>query len=145
MSSFLAVDVLINKAESYFLYAIANELDFVSSHIYLLSAVFALWRSPLVDKGYEGSMDSNITPLHSNPRILFSLGDVIFGVSALIDVCLADVTFDDSYLSIPIVTSILWTADALLYMTGDIVSGNMRQPASSIPANIVCTIAAEIV
>jgi hypothetical protein len=94
------------------------------------------------------SNDSSIISWHSNPRILFNLGDIIFGVSALIDVCLVDVSFDDSYLAIPIVTSILWTVDALLYMRGDIVSGNiiMRTPESNnIPPNNVRAVATEIV
>jgi len=91
--------------------------------------------------------DGSIISWHSNPRILFNLGDIIFGVSALIDVCLVDVSFDDSYLAIPIVTSILWTVDALLYMRGDIVSGNiMRTPESNnIPPNNVRTVSTEIV
>jgi hypothetical protein len=143
LSSFLAADASISEHESYLLYAIAYDLNFVSSHIYLLSAVFALWRSSSVNNdAAEGMMRNDNIPWHSNPHILFNFGDAIFGVAALIDVCLADVSFDDSYLSIPIVTSILWTADALLYMRGDLVRGNMRQIPT---ANNVPTIAAEIV
>ena len=139
--------VVADDDESYLFYAISFDLDFASSHIYLLSAVLALWRSfPVDNDAAEGMMRNESIPWHSNPRILFNYGDVIFGVAALIDVCLTDVSFDDSYLSIPIFTSILWTADALLYMRGDIVSGNMRKPDSNVPANNnVRTVATEIV
>jgi hypothetical protein len=147
MSSTLAAA---HEDESYYLLSIiAYDLDVASSHIYLLSAVFALWRSSSLDNdcAAEEIKIRSIISWHSNPRILFNLGDIIFGVSALIDVCLVDVSFDDSYLAIPILTSILWTVDALLYMRGDIVSGNiMRTPESNnIPPNNVRTVSTEIV
>jgi hypothetical protein len=151
MSSSLAAAF---EDESYYLLSIiAYDLDVASSHIYLLSAVFALWRSSSLDNDCAAeeimirSNDSSIISWHSNPRILFNLGDIIFGVSALIDVCLVDVSFDDSYLAIPIVTSILWTVDALLYMRGDIVSGNIMRThdSNNVPPNNVRTVATEIV
>lgn len=146
LTAALSNSLAAHEDEKYLLSVTAFDLDVASSHIYLLSAVFALWRSSLLDNNAaEERISNDNLSWHSNPRILFNFGDIIFGVAALIDVCLVDVSFDDSYLSIPIVTSILWTVDALLYMRGDIVSGNMRTPESNIPANNVPTIATEIV
>lgn len=142
----LSSSLAAHEDESYLLSTIAFDLDVASSHIYLLSAVFALWRSSSLDNNTAEEMIRNDSiAWHSNPRILFNFGDIIFGVAVLIDVCLVDVSFDDLYLSIPIFTSILWTVDALLYMRGDIICGNMRTPECNIPANNAPTIATEIV
>ena len=113
------------------LYAWAAALGSGSTHMYLVSAILALWKPPSAwlamcnpsSTGGTGNVAAGSTvagsPWYSNPRTLFNYGDVLFGSAAVIDVCLADASIDDGFLSLPIASSLLWTMDALLYLRGD--------------------------
>ena len=45
-----------------------------------------------------------------------------FFVASMVDVILADCSFDDAILAWPIASSLLWFGDALLYLRADFVS-----------------------
>lgn len=121
----------------------SDKLGTASVHIYLISAICALWKPVSVWKSAvfalwgSSATDSSVPSpsWYSNPNSLFTLGDILFGTAAIIDVCLTNSSIDDGYLSLPIFSSILWTTDALLYMRGDICVSNMKKIESSIPVN----------
>ena len=123
-----ATDTSLGQEESDNLYAWAAKLSSGSTHVYFISAIVALWRPPsaflaLCQPSSGGGTDNVAgVPWYSSPRTLFSYGDVLFGTAALIDVCLADASIDDGFLSLPIASSVLWTVDALLYLRGDYVT-----------------------
>jgi hypothetical protein len=121
-----ATDASLTQEQMDNLYAWGEKLVSGSVHTYFLSAVAALWKPPsawlALCKPSLGGDACNVapgTPFYSNPRILFTYGDALFGTAATIDVCLTDFSIDDGYLSLPILSSILWTVDALLYFRGD--------------------------
>ncbi len=71
---------------------------------------------------FSGSSSPVGVPWYSNVESLETLGDVFFGTASLIDVVLQDVTVDDGILWLPILSAVLWTVDALLYLRGDFAS-----------------------
>jgi hypothetical protein len=58
-------------------------------------------------------------PWYSRTESLETLGDVFFGVAAMVDVCLCDSTLDDGIYWWPVVSAVLWFMDALFYLRGD--------------------------
>lgn len=95
-------------------------LESASIHMYLVSAIFALWQSPWATKRASVVVASSTgLPWYSNVENLETLGDVFFGVASMIDVLLCDVSIDDGILLLPILSACLWTVDALLYLRGD--------------------------
>jgi hypothetical protein len=127
-----ATDISLSQGKIDSLYAWAATLGSGSVHLYLVSAILSLWKPPSAwlamcnpsSAGGTGNVAAGSTvagiPWYSNPRILFNYGDVLFGSAAVIDVCLADASIDDGFLSLPVASSLLWTVDALLYLRGDI-------------------------
>jgi hypothetical protein len=138
-------------------------LECASVHIYLVSAILALWRWPTsppsslsssswarcrgVGRGsscniaaavgsvpvvtvrttndndaYDDNEKNGITiPWYSDVGSLETLGDALFGISSVVDVCLQDANVDAIYWW-QVASSLLWTVDALLYLRGDFVS-----------------------
>ncbi|KAL3773128.1 hypothetical protein ACHAW5_008001 [Stephanodiscus triporus] len=137
-------------------------LECASVHIYLVSAILALWRWPSssssswvrcrgVGRGrscviaaavrsapvvandndayndndndaYNDNEKNGITiPWYSDVGSLETLGDALFGISSVVDVCLQDANVDAIYWW-QVASSLLWTVDALLYLRGDFVS-----------------------
>ena len=111
-------------------------LESGSIHMYLVSAMLALWRSPWKSSGTGTSTDSstatilaansavivnndNNTPWYSRTESLETLGDIFFGIAAMVDVGLCDSTLDDGIYWWPVVSAVLWLVDALFYLRGD--------------------------
>ena len=116
-------------------------LESGSIHMYLVSAMLALWRSPW--KSSSGSTgtstdsstaattilaannsasvnnNNNNTPWYSRTESLETLGDIFFGIAAMVDVGLCDSTLDDGIYWWPVVSAVLWLVDALFYLRGD--------------------------
>lgn len=116
--SLLATDTSLGQGD--YLSDWAATLESSSVHMYLVSAIFALWRSPSANV-YSGSSQAGV-PWYSNVEYLETLGDVFFGLASFIDVVLQDSTVDDGILWLPIISAVLWTVDALLYLKGDFAS-----------------------
>jgi hypothetical protein len=116
--SLLATDTSLGQAD--YLSDWAATLESASVHMYLVSAIFALWRSPTANVSVSSSLAG--VPWYSNVESLETLGDVFFGSASLIDVVLQDATVDDGILWLPIISAVLWTVDALLYLKGDFAS-----------------------
>jgi hypothetical protein len=103
------------------LYAQSDMAGSASVHIYLLSAVCALWKTTRVWKNAITALwNKDGIKWYNNPTSLFTLGDILFGIAAINDAILTDSALDDGYYSLPILSAILWTTDALLYTRGDI-------------------------
>jgi hypothetical protein len=95
-------------------------LESASIHMYLVSAIFALWQSPWATKRASVVVTASTgLPWYSNVENLETLGDVFFGAASMIDVILCDASIDDGILLLPILSACLWTVDALLYLRGD--------------------------
>jgi len=135
----------------------ASTLENWSIHIYLISAIFALWKNPCSSGTGTGAPSGGAV---SNPTLvvssiassdissswcqrnfvrpfndvdsLESLGDIFFGIASVVDVILQDTTVDDDILWWPIVSAWLWTLDALLYLRGDFVSLYIRREMMSV-------------
>jgi hypothetical protein len=148
---------------------LSTSLEGASVHIYLVSAILALWRwppPPLLfmpplsssswlrwwccfgncsrdticvnnnknkpstttnissSNSYDDDDDSvkkgNTTPWYSDVGSLETLGDALFGLSSVVDVCLQDTNVNEIYWW-QVASSLLWTVDALLYLRGDFV------------------------
>lgn len=112
--------------------------------MYLVSAVFALWRNPcksggggerenIVDCGRgDGSWIQMYIMLpisrpFNDVESMETVGDVFFGLASVVDVFLEDSTLDDNVLWWPIVSALLWTFDALFYLRGDFVTLFLRK------------------
>ena len=109
-------------------------LESASIHMYLVSAMLALWRSPW-KSGADSSSSStapsassatmepiymgHLIPWYSRTESLETLGDIFFGVAAMVDVFLCDSTLDDGIYWWPVVSAVLWFMDALFYLRGD--------------------------
>jgi len=103
------------------LYARSDMAGSASVHIYLLSAMCALWKTTGVWKNAIAALwNKDGIRWYNNPTSLFTLGDILFGIAAINDAILTDSALDDGYYSLPILSAILWTIDALLYTRGDI-------------------------
>jgi hypothetical protein len=129
----------------------AGSLEKASIHMYLVSAIFALWRNPCKNSvaGEEVNTGSfNDSSLGSmswvHARIILpisrpfndvdsmeTVGDIFFGLASVVDVLLEDSTLDDNVLWWPIVSAILWTLDALFYLRGDFVTLYLRNAVLS--------------
>lgn len=140
-------------------------LEGASVHIYLVSAILALWRwpSPLLfmqpssswlrwccfgncsrdticvnhnknkpatttnissSNSYnddDSIKKGNTTTWYSDVGSLETLGDALFGLSSVVDVCLQDANVNEIHWW-QVASSLLWTVDALLYLRGDFVS-----------------------
>ena len=143
-----------------------NVLEGASVHIYLISAILALWRWPSTlslslswpwlrsgDGCRDGCLcegcNTTTVALESTPAIvagigkdaslgdcknkrvisipwysdagsLETLGDALFGISSVVDVCLQDVNVDE-VCSWQVASSLMWTIDALLTLRGDLL------------------------
>lgn len=96
---------------------IARELDFVSVHLYLLSAVFAL-----CGRRYSRATSwASWANAWDDADRLEDLGDMLFWGGSLLDTILCDTTFNDDVLWRPVAAAVLWLVDSLLYMRGDFV------------------------
>lgn len=121
----------------------AGSLESASIHMYLVSAIFALWRNPCKRSGGEepNHVDSVgienmswiqariIMPISrpfNDVESMETVGDIFFGLASVVDVFLEDSTLDDNVLWWPIVSALLWTLDALFYLRGDFVSLFLR-------------------
>jgi hypothetical protein len=124
----------------------AGNLEKASIHMYLVSAVFALWRNPCKRPGGDGGVSSEnydnssdsmtwiqakiILPISrpfNDVDSMETVGDIFFGLASVVDVILEDSTLDDNVLWWPIVSAFLWTLDALFYLRGDFVSLVLRK------------------
>jgi hypothetical protein len=96
-------------------------LESGSIHMYFVSACLALWKSPWRNMDNHDVVEpANVnTPWYSRTESLETLGDVFFGIAAMVDVCLQDSTLDDGIYWWPVVSAVLWLVDALFYLRGD--------------------------
>jgi hypothetical protein len=70
---------------------------------------------------YDDNEKNEITiPWYSDVGSLETLGDALFGISLVVDVCLQDANVDTIYW-LQVSSLLLWTVDALLYLRGDVV------------------------
>ena len=92
-------------------------LEKISTHIYLVSAAFALCGRQSSAKPSGAWFD-----IWSNMDRLKNLGDAFFGAASIVDAILCDMTFDDDILWWPVISAILWLLDALLYLRADFVT-----------------------
>ena len=118
--SLLASDTSLGQGETNSVSDWASTLESASVHMYLISAIFALWRSP--SEFFSSKVSESTAPWYSNVEILETFGDATFGMAALIDVVLQDNTIDDGIFWLPVISAVLWTVDALLYLRGDFAS-----------------------
>lgn len=104
------------------------KLELVSIHVYLLSAVFALVgrRQETRRLKFTGILD-----FFEDAQAMESVGDMLFGIASIVDVVLDDFTFDDDNPWWPIVSAVLWMADALFYLRGDFVVLYRKQKSES--------------
>ncbi|KAL3787840.1 hypothetical protein ACHAWO_009943 [Cyclotella atomus] len=129
----------------------AGSLERASIHMYLVSAIFALWRNPCKNSVADEEADTegfNDTSLGSmswfHARIILpisrpfndvdsmeTVGDIFFGLASVVDVILEDSTLDDNVLWWPIISALLWTLDALFYLRGDFVTLYLRNAVLS--------------
>ncbi|KAL7476523.1 hypothetical protein ACHAW6_002382 [Cyclotella cf. meneghiniana] len=130
----------------------AGGLERGSIHMYLVSAVFALWRNPWRTTrggcGGGGGSNGGAVRYNGHPKssswiqtwivrpfndvdAMETVGDVFFGVASVVDVILEDSTLDDNVLWWPIVSAVLWTFDSLFYLRGDFVTLFMRKEVLS--------------
>jgi hypothetical protein len=131
---------------------LSTSLEGASVHIYLVSAILALWRWPpqilpttsssccllrccfgnknkptttsISSNSYDDDdsiKEGNTTPWYSDVGSLETLGDALFGLSSVVDVCLQDANVNEIHWW-QVASSLLWTVDALLYLRGDFVS-----------------------
>lgn len=125
----------------------AGGLESASIHMYLVSAIFALWRNPCKKSGGNSDvLGPNVDSIHYGAsmswiqtRIIIPVsrpfndvesmetaGDIFFALASVVDVILEDSTLDDNVLWWPIVSAFLWTLDALFYLRGDFVTLILR-------------------
>ena len=70
---------------------------------------------------YDDNEKNEITiPWYSDVGSLETLGDALFGISSVVDVCLQNANVDAIYW-FQVASLLLWTVDALLYLRGDVV------------------------
>ena len=91
-----------------------------SVHLYLVSAIFSVCGSRSTPT--PSPPGATALPWWENADTLESIGDAFFFVASMVDVILADFSFDDAILAWPIASSLLWFGDALLYLRADFVS-----------------------
>ncbi len=99
-------------------------LEGASVHIYLVNAILVLWRWPRplpISNDDKKDKIEIAVPWHSNVGSLETLGDMLFGVSSVIDVCLQDSNVDKKIYWWSVISSLLWMVDALLYLRADFV------------------------
>lgn len=92
-------------------------LEKISTHVYLMSAAFALCGRQSSAKPSGAWFE-----IWGNMDRLKNLGDAFFGVASIVDTILCDMTFDDDILWWPVISAILWLLDALLYLRADFVT-----------------------
>lgn len=97
---------------------VVERLELISIHLYLLSAVFALVGRRQEDTPGESG---GLQDFFENAQALENVGDSIFGIASIVDVVLADFTFDDDNAVWPVISAVLWMLDAMLYLRGDFV------------------------
>ena len=98
-------------------------LESGSIHICLVSACLALWVSPWkISENNAVEPISVKTPWNSSIETLETLGDVLFGAAAIVDVCLQNSTFDDGIYWWPVLSATLCFFDSLFYLIGDIAT-----------------------
>ena len=98
--------------------ALVGKFNAASVHFYLVSAVFSVCGS----RPTPSAPGATALPWWENADTLESIGDAFFFVASMVDVILADCSFDDAILAWPIASSLLWFGDALLYLRADFVS-----------------------
>ena len=99
-------------------------LEGASVHIYLVITILAFWRwrSPLPISNDDKKDKIEIAiPWHSYVGSLETLGDVLFGVSSVVDVCLQDSNVNKKIYWWSVISLLLWMVDALLYLRADFV------------------------
>lgn len=93
---------------------ICHVLDFLSAHMYILSAVVSI--SGRRTRPWFTSTHCNL--FHS-PELLEDIGDALFLIGSLVDASLVDFDLEQPQLSI--LSSFLWLIDACFYLRSDFV------------------------
>ena len=99
---------------------VAVKFSAASVHLYLVSAVCSVCGRRSTPT--PSAPSATALPWLEDAQTLESIGDAFFFIAAMVDVVLADFAFDDAILAWPIASSLLWFADALLYLRADFVS-----------------------
>lgn len=123
----------------------ATMFDFLSVHLYILSAIVAIsgertrpWLSTTTSVFYttttdqqqnDGSTFSRTVIWH--PETLEDLGDLLFLVASVGDGILCDFHFDDDVPFWKILSALLWLLDASLYLCADIIMAQWALHAKS--------------
>lgn len=99
---------------------LVGKFNAASVHLYLVSAVFSVCGSRSTPA--SSAPGATALPWWENADKMESIGDAFFFVASMVDLILADFSFDDAILAWPIASSLLWFGDALLYLRADFVS-----------------------
>lgn len=105
--------------------------DFLSAHIYILSALIAItgertrpWLGVNSTSAYSVGPSSG---LFENPEILEDMGDLLFLIGSIVDAFLIDLAWEEPWLLL--FSDMLWLFDAFLYVKSDfILWANSRHP-----------------
>jgi len=105
--------------------------DFLSAHIYILSALIAItgertrpWMGVNITSAYSVGPSSG---LFENPEILEDMGDLLFLIGSIVDAFLIDLAWEEPWLLL--FSDLLWLFDAFLYLKSDfILWANSRHP-----------------
>jgi hypothetical protein len=89
-------------------------LECASVHMYLLSAIFTLWRG----RGRGRGASEASTPWYSNIGSIETLGDAFFGAASIVDVCLqhSNILGGIQIHCWCVVSSLLWTTSSWFYV-----------------------------
>ena len=104
-------------------------LDCISVHTYVISAIIAIVGSRIVTRRNIDTCCLSLATLNSDADTLETLGDVFFLIGSLVDAVLFDCHFDDEGVGWPILSSVLWCIDALLYLNSDWITTSQNSAA----------------
>jgi hypothetical protein len=104
-------------------------LDGISVHTYVISAIIAIVGSRIVTRRNIDTCCLSLATLSNDADTLETLGDVFFLIGSIVDAVLFDCHFDDEGVGWPILSSVLWCIDALLYLNSDWTTANQNSAA----------------
>jgi hypothetical protein len=92
----------------------AAALESASVHMYLVSAIFTLWKSP--DSWIGPWSFTNGTPQYSSVGSIEAFGDAFFGAASVVDVCLQHSSIPEGIHCWCVVSAFLWTCSSWFYV-----------------------------
>ena len=110
-------------------------LDGISVHAYMISAIIAIVGSCNRRCCLSLAKLSDADTLETLGDILFLIGSIVnvvlFDMGSVVNVVLFDYDFDGESLFWPIISSIFWCIDALLYLISDCVTASQNSARAS--------------